>query len=138
MPDWLTREQRSRNMSAIRSSGTKPEQRLGVLIKEVFPRRRVVEQATDLPGRPDYYLPGLKLALFADGCFWHGCPKHGRSPKDNAEFWGPKLARNRERDRIARRELRLRGIRVVRVWEHDLHVRTLPAARRKLRRVASL
>lgn len=136
MPDWLTPEQRSRNMSAIRSSGTKPEQRLGALIREVFPRRRVVVAPRDLPGKPDYYLPGLSVAIFADGCFWHGCPEHGRSPGDNAEYWGPKLERNKERDRTANRELRSRGIRVIRVWEHDLRVRSLPAARRKLRRIA--
>jgi DNA mismatch endonuclease (patch repair protein) len=121
-------------MSRIRSRSTKPEERLGVLVREVFPRRRVVQHATDLPGKPDYFLPGLKLAIFADGCFWHSCPQHGRAPDDNADYWGPKLARNRERDHIARRELRRLGIRVVRFWEHELKRDVMHAARRKLAR----
>lgn len=119
MADWLTSEQRSRNMSAIRSSGTEPERRLLSAIHEAFPRRKIVERP-NLPGKPDYFLPGLKLAVFADGCFWHGCPKHGRYPGDNADYWRPKLARNAARDRRVTRELRRRGIIVVRVWEHDL------------------
>jgi DNA mismatch endonuclease (patch repair protein) len=136
VPDWLTKEQRSRNMSAIRSAGTKPERILGEILRETFPRRKIVERPVHLPGKPDYYLPGLRLAIFADGCFWHGCPAHGRTPGDNAHYWGPKLARNRQRDRLAVRTLRASGIVAVRIWEHDLKG-SGAAARRKLRRRAA-
>ena len=67
-------------MAAIRSAGTSPERRLRAALRTMFPRRRIVERPDDLPGRPDFYLPGLKLAIFADGCFWHRCPTHGRVP----------------------------------------------------------
>lgn len=119
MVDWLTKEQRSRNMAAIRSKGTKPEERLGVLLGAMFPRRKIVPHP-DITGKPDFAIPSLKLMLFADGCYWHGCPKHGRIPEDNRSYWGPKLEKNKARDRRVRRELRGRGYVVVRVWDHDL------------------
>jgi DNA mismatch endonuclease (patch repair protein) len=106
---------------------------LGDLLRTLFPRRKIIERPAELPGKPDYYLPGLNLAVFADGCFWHGCPRHGRTPEDNRDYWGPKIERNRARDRRATKELRLQGIRPVRVWDHEL--RPTPAtAARKIRR----
>lgn len=119
MTDWLTPEQRKRNMTAIKSSGTAAERRLEALVADAFPRRKVIARP-DLPGRPDFYLPGLKLAVFADGCFWHGCPQHGRVPHDNREYWERKLSRNKDRDRSVRRELRAIGVRTIRFWDHDL------------------
>lgn len=65
-------------------------------------------------------VPGLRLAIFADGCFYHGCPEHGHLPKSNLEYWLPKLARNRKRDRVSRRALRKMGFAVWRFWEHEL------------------
>jgi DNA mismatch endonuclease (patch repair protein) len=73
-----------------------------------------------LPGRPDFAFPARRLAVFVDGCFWHGCPRHGTLPKGNARFWREKIARNRERDREVNLELRRRGWRVIRIWEHEL------------------
>jgi DNA mismatch endonuclease (patch repair protein) len=55
-----------------------------------------------------------------DGCFWHGCPKHATKPKGNAAFWRRKLAANRGRDALVTRTLRRAGLRVLRVWEHEL------------------
>jgi len=130
--DWLTKEQRSRNMAAIRSAGTTPEKRLAALLKILFPRRRIAVRPP-LPGKPDYYLPGLKLAVFADGCFWHGCPKHGHIPEDNRDYWLRKLQRNMEKDRQANRTLRLQGVRVIRIWEHELKG-SMAGARGKIRR----
>jgi DNA mismatch endonuclease, patch repair protein len=71
-------------------------------------------------GRPDFTFRRVKLALFVDGCFWHGCSEHGRSPVANASYWMPKLLRNQERDREVSRELRKRGWTVLRIWEHEL------------------
>ena len=68
-------------------------------------------------GKPDFVFPKLKLAVFVDGCFWHGCPKHGTEPKANRVFWKNKFARNRARDRRVNRALRAHGWRVLRVWE---------------------
>jgi len=136
MTDWLTREQRARNMAAIRSAGTSPERRLAIALKSLFPRRRIIERPRDLPGRPDFYLPGMKLAIFADGCFWHCCPEHGRVPGDNRAYWEPKLARNVARDREAVLALRRLGIRPVRLWEHDLRIKSMKAGIRRVSRAA--
>lgn len=73
-----------------------------------------------LPGRPDFVFRGARLAIFVDGCFWHGCPWHCRMPKTRTQFWNPKIARNRQRDRSVRLLLKSKGWRVLRIWEHAL------------------
>lgn len=60
-----------------------------------------------------------RIAIFVDGCFWHGCPEHGNTPKANTAYWGPKLSRNKERDLRVTDELRSDGWAVIRVWEHE-------------------
>lgn len=67
----------------------------------------------------DLVFPRLRLAVFVDGCFWHGCPTHHTVAKTNAEFWAAKVARTRERDHETDEALRVRGWTVVRVWEHE-------------------
>ena len=71
-----------------------------------------------LPGRPDFVFNAERVAVFIDGCFWHGCPVHFKEPATAAEFWREKIRRNRARDLRVRRELRRRGWHVVRIWEH--------------------
>lgn len=70
--------------------------------------------------RPDFVFPKLRVAVFVDGCFWHGCPEHATKPRNNAAFWRKKLAANRERDQRVNRELRRIGWRVLRLWGHEL------------------
>ncbi|MGH7976930.1 MAG: DNA mismatch repair protein Vsr [Limisphaerales bacterium] len=60
------------------------------------------------------------MAIFVDGCFWHGCPKHGTQPKGNRAFWRRKLAANRKRDRVVNRTLRQNRWHILRIWEHAL------------------
>ncbi len=92
--------------------------------------------------RPDIVFTAAHLVIFVDGCFWHCCPVHGRPPRANPAYWGPKLAANRARDRRVEEALRATGWVVLRVWEHtpveeatDLvsgwlaRVQGLPAAR---------
>jgi len=134
MADRLTREQRSFNMSRIRSSGTAPERRLLELLRSLFPGEEIAERPA-MPGRPDFFLPRLGIAFFADGCFWHGCPAHFRMPGSNRSYWEEKIRRNRSRDRAADRALRAMGARPVRVWEHEL-AKGGAAARKKVRRAA--
>jgi len=74
-------------------------------------------------GRPDFVFPASRVALFVDGCFWHGCPKHYTKPKNNRAFWKRKLDANHARDRQVNRELRRKGWRVLRIWEHDLRLK---------------
>jgi DNA mismatch endonuclease (patch repair protein) len=71
-------------------------------------------------GHPDFVFRRVRLAIFVDGCFWHGCPKHGRNPGSNRSYWLPKLRRNRQRDAAVSRALKKEGWTVIRLWEHDL------------------
>lgn len=70
--------------------------------------------------RPDFVFPKSKVAIFVDGCFWHGCPTHCTAPASNVVFWRAKLAGNRERDRRVSRLLRQQHWAVLRFWEHQL------------------
>jgi len=71
-------------------------------------------------GRPDFAFPKSRVALFIDGCFWHGCPRCYQAPKSSSDFWREKLDKNRKRDQEVSRRLRLAGWKVFRVWECQL------------------
>jgi DNA mismatch endonuclease, patch repair protein len=121
MADNHTPEQRSANMARIRSSGTRPEERLYQLVRTALGHRwRIDRNARAMPGRPDLVVPTLRLVIFVDGCFFHGCPVHYQPPRSNTEYWIPKIAGNIERDAIHRTALEAAAWRVWRVWEHDL------------------
>jgi DNA mismatch endonuclease (patch repair protein) len=84
--------------------------------------------------RPDFVFPKLRLAVFVDGCFWHGCPRHGNQPANHRAFWRRKLAANVARDRRVNRALRAAGWRVLRIWEHELARKRQAVLVRRLRR----
>lgn len=73
-----------------------------------------------ITGKPDFAFPRVKVAVFLDGCFWHGCPKCSRIPASNTAFWSAKFARTAERDAAQTKELKRRGWKVLRFWEHEL------------------
>jgi DNA mismatch endonuclease (patch repair protein) len=110
-------------MRAIRRRDTKPEKALRSLLHRAGYRFRVDHPVVDglpRPVRPDIAFTRARLAVFVDGCFWHGCPEHGRhSPGRNANYWSAKLARNRERDAEQICRLERAGWRVLRFWEHE-------------------
>jgi DNA mismatch endonuclease, patch repair protein len=115
----FTKEKRSQVMAAIRSKrNASTEEVLARLLR----RHKICgwRRHGPIAGRPDFVFPKKRLAIFVDGCFWHGCPKHGNTPKSNEGYWGPKLKRNMKRDRSNSRTLRQKGWRVLRVWEHAL------------------
>src|ERR1700690_4266974 len=85
-------------------------------------------------GKPDFIFPKFRLAVFVDGCFWHGCPKHATKPKNNRAFWRRKLSANKKRDRLVNQTLRARGWRVLRIWEHELARKNAPRLARRLLR----
>lgn len=124
-------EARSRMMGAVRGRGNlSTEQRFrfalvraGVSGWRLHPKR--------VAGRPDFYFESGRVAVFVDGCFWHGCSRCGHLPHKNRPFWTAKLTRNRERDRAAERVLRMEGVCVVRFWEHEL-AESLPGCVRRL------
>lgn len=69
--------------------------------------------------RADIVFPKLRIAVYIDGCFWHGCPEHYTPPKSNTEYWQPKIVRNRARDAETDESLRSLGWTVLRYWEHE-------------------
>jgi len=106
-------------MSRIRSAGNKGTE---LRLVQIFRTNSITgwRRGSKLPGKPDFVFPKQRLAVFVDGCFWHGCPKHATWPKTRAAFWKAKIEGNRSRDRRVNRALRQRGWVVVRVWEHAL------------------
>jgi DNA mismatch endonuclease (patch repair protein) len=134
--DIFSQRKRSEVMSRIRGRGNKgTELRLIVLFRahDITGWRR----GSTLPGRPDFVFPRNKLAVFVDGCFWHGCPLHATWPKQNAAFWRRKILANRRHDRVVNRLLKKAGWRVLRIWEHALakrqEARTMARITRGLR-----
>ncbi|MFA9432814.1 very short patch repair endonuclease [Egicoccus sp. AB-alg2] len=109
-----------RRMESQRRRDTQPELRLR---RELFRRGyRYLVDAQPIPGmrrRADLVFRGPKVAVFVDGCFWHGCPEHGTQPKTNASWWYNKLKTNRQRDTDTNQRLHDAGWEVVRIWEHD-------------------
>lgn len=120
MADRLSPEQRSRNMSAIRSRNTSPEMAVRKLVHGLGYRFRLHRK--DLPGTPDLVFPSRRAVVFVHGCYWHGhgCPRGGAGSKTNQSYWGPKIARNRDRDEVATARLIESGWRVLTVWECEV------------------
>ena len=86
--------------------------------------------ADELPSKPDFVFEKELLAIFVDGCFWHGCPKCYRRPRSNRSYWDAKVTKNIERDRRQRRKLRKFGWSVIRLWEHEFKVDSSAALKR--------
>lgn len=121
-------------MSGIRSSGTAPERQLLRVLRRLLGNRvRMDFNCHFLPGKPDVLIGSLRLAIFADGCFFHCCPKHGHVPQSNQHYWVPKLEGNCKRDANERRKLRSLGLAVWRFWEHDFRTRTIERTCRALK-----
>jgi DNA mismatch endonuclease (patch repair protein) len=146
MPDVFTKAKRSEVMSRIRSRGNRDtELALAKLLRahkisgwrrhfQIRGRARSPLRAAGKTSRsgahgvtrptfrvkPDFVFRKAHLAIFVDGCFWHGCPKHATKPANNKEFWRRKLSSNKKRDRVVNQTLRRSGWHVIRIWECDL------------------
>ena len=120
MADVFTKKKRSQVMAAIRSKGNKAtELKLASILRAagITGWRR----HQPLPGCPDFIFRRDRLAIFVDGCFWHGCRWHCRMPQSNSTYWQKKIARNTIRDRATNKTLKEAGWRVLRVWAHSLN-----------------
>jgi DNA mismatch endonuclease (patch repair protein) len=117
MVDNLTKEQRSYNMSRIRSKWTKQERMVHNILKS---RKIKHKMHPKINGSPDIILSDKKIAVFLHGCFWHKCPIHYIEPKTKREYWLPKIERNALRDKRNIKILRKKGYKVVRIWEHEI------------------
>lgn len=112
--DKFTKKKRSWIMSRVRSeSGIEkiPRGLIGLYLRR---------HPEGIIGKPDFGNKARRIALFIDGCFWHGCPRHYKAPKTNKKYWIPKIEANRKRDRKVTRLLRKSGWRVIRAWECEL------------------
>ena len=109
---------RSEQMARIRGKNTSPERNLRRLLWGAGLRYRLHVKTP--AGRPDIVFLGARVAVFVDGCFWHGCPDHYVRPRSSADFWAAKLAENVRRDIKQTRHLEELGWRVCRVWEHEV------------------
>jgi DNA mismatch endonuclease (patch repair protein) len=109
-------ESRARIMASIRGTGNETTE---LAMARVLRQSRMSgwRRHLPLPGRPDFAWARQRVALFVDGCFWHGCPKCYRAPKHNRAFWRTKIQGNRARDKRVSAALRRRGWVVLRVWE---------------------
>ncbi|MDD5141326.1 MAG: very short patch repair endonuclease [Verrucomicrobiales bacterium] len=150
MADVFSKSKRSEVMSHIRSRGNQDTE---VALAKLFRRHKITgwrrqvtlavrssrrEEAHSsirksvgassprlLWVRVDFVFPKSRTAVFVDGCFWHGCPKHGTHPKGNRAFWKNKFARNIARDLLVTRTLRSANWWVLRIWEHTLRRATM-------------
>lgn len=109
---------RSQQMARMKGKDTKPEKLLRSMLWARGLRYRV--HARTPVGRPDIVFPGVRCAVFIDGCFWHGCPTHYVMPRTRHEFWAKKLADNVQRDRRQTLKLESEGWVVLRFWEHEV------------------
>ena len=107
-------------MSRVRTSDSDPEVRLRRILHSRGLRYRVNRRPlAALRCRPDIVFGPARVAVFVDGCFWHGCPTHASWPKANAEWWRQKIQKTRDRDKATTRDLVASGWYVMRVWEHE-------------------
>lgn len=114
--DRVSKETRSRIMASVRSRGNRSTELAMAKILR-FAGLKGYRRHWNVVGKPDFAWPSRKVALFVDGCFWHGCPRCNRPSKSNLTFWQSKVANNRQRDIRVARWLRRNGWRVLRVWE---------------------
>lgn len=117
--DKISPQKRAWTMAQVRSSGNKStEQKMVAVFKEN--KIKGWRRKYPLFGKPDFVFPKERLAVFVDGCFWHGHPKLCRMPKANKEYWVEKIKGNKKRDKKVNKELKHKHWKVIRIWEHEI------------------
>lgn len=135
--DVLSAAERSKHMARVKGRGNASTEGPVADWLRSHEIKGWVSHPKDVAGKPDFYFPELRLAVFVDGCFWHGCPTCDRNvPRTRTEFWRNKIAANRSRDRRVTRELRGTGEHVLRLWEHEL--KSTSRWSRRLRRMVTI
>lgn len=125
MADIFPKEKRSDIMSKVKSKNNRSTEQKMV---SLFKREKITgwRRQWDIIGHPDFVFLNKKVAVFVDGCFWHGCPKCYKTPKSNSQFWDDKILRNIKRDNKNNRLLRKNGWSVFRIKEHELKKDKIP------------
>lgn len=119
MADTFSTKQRSEIMKAVKSKGNKSTE---IKLIEIFKLHHITgwRRNSNLVGHPDFIFPKNRIAVFADGCFWHGHNCRNVTPSENAEYWQNKIKRNKARDKAITKELTAKGWKVVRIWECEI------------------
>ncbi len=131
MSDVYDKEKRSDVMSKVRSKGNKSTE---LRLIEIFTERKIKGWRRNYPvkGHPDFVFLKRRIAVFADGCFWHGHDCRNTRPKQNKDFWSAKREKNIARDKVVTEEFERRGWTVLRIWECELKRKNLLALLEKL------
>ncbi|MED4409033.1 very short patch repair endonuclease [Bacillus licheniformis] len=117
MTDTVSKEQRRKNMQAIKSRSKLEDK----VTKELWHRGiRFRKNVKKLYGSPDIVIQKYKIVIFIDSCFWHACEKHGNIPKSNTEYWEKKLERNKKRDKEVNKYYEEKDWNIKRIWEHEI------------------
>lgn len=123
-------------MSGIKSKGNKNTE-VAFLVELRSQKISGWRRHARLPGTPDFVFKKNKIAIFLDGCFWHGCPIHFKSPKTNPFFWNSKINNNKDRDKKNTKELKSLGWKVIRIWEHELTKKRIHITINKIKKYLS-
>lgn len=134
MIDIFSKEKRSQIMKSIKSNKNKTTE---LKLIEIFKKNKITgwRRNYKLFGKPDFVFPDVKIALFADGCFWHGHNCRNTTPSQNSEFWENKIRRNKERDKLVTEELKKKGWNIIRIWECEISTKII---HKKLKQIKSL
>ncbi len=116
--DKHTKEQRHKNMQAVKAKGTNLENLVVNFLWQKGYRFR--KNVKDLEGKPDIAIKKYKLVIFIDSCFWHKCPLHYKAPATNFEFWENKISKNQQRDNYITNYYLAKKWNILRIWEHEL------------------
>lgn len=117
--DSVTPQERSRIMGNVKARGNKSTE---LKLIKLFKENGLTGWKRNYPvkGKPDFVFLPQRVAIFVDGCFWHGCEEHCRVPSSNQEYWLTKINRNKERDIATTAAFQERHWKVIRIWEHEL------------------
>ena len=119
MPDKFSKETRSKIMASIKSKNTLPEIAIRRMLWNFGFRYRIHDSS--IFGNPDISNKHRKIAIFVDGCFWHGCNRCYKEPKTNSYFWKNKITSNKKRRKTVKRELRKDNWNILELWEHEIN-----------------
>jgi len=117
--DTFSKDERSQIMAKVKSTGNRSTELKAI---QIFNELNIIGWRRNYPveGKPDFVFLKYKIAVFIDGCFWHGCEEHCRMPNSNQDYWQKKIDKNKNRDIIVNKKFSNREWIVIRIWEHDL------------------
>jgi len=132
--DVYNKATRSAVMSKVRSKGNKSTE---LRLIEIFHSQGIIGWRRNYPvkGHPDFIFTRQKIAVFVDGCFWHGHDCRNTRPKDNEKFWSEKRKRNINHDKIVTKNFKKRGWTVLRIWECELKKKNLQTLLKKISKI---